>query len=58
MYYKQFADFLQKYEDGSEKSAGVVQDKAGVNQTMNVKLVSGDTKAHLKNKLDDLGKDL
>jgi len=49
---------LQKYEDGSEKSAGVIHDKDGASQSLNVKLVSGDTKAHLKNKLDDLGKDL
>ena len=48
-YYKQFAEFLQKYEEGNEKSGGNDQ-----NPFANVKLVSGDTKAHLKNKLDFL----
>ena len=52
-YYKSFADFLQKYEEGSEKQSA----NLGQNYK-NIKLVSGDTKAHLKNKLDELAKDL
>ena len=52
-YYKSFADFLQKYEEGSEKQSS----NLGQNYK-NIKLVSGDTKAHLKNKLDELAKDL
>lgn len=59
LYYKQFADFLQKYEDGNEKSGEPAGDKSGGSHKYNhVKLVSGDTKAHLKNKLDTLGKEL
>lgn len=55
-YYKQFADFLLKFEEGSaeeNKSAvpGSAEDKS-------IKLVAGDTKAHLKNKLDDLADQL
>ena len=52
-YYKSFADFLQKYEEGSEKESTSL----GENYK-NIRLVSGDTKAHLKNKLDELNKDL
>ena len=54
----QFADFLQKYEDGNAKGTETSTDKDGVQDTTCVKLVSGDTKAHLKNKLDTLGKEL
>lgn len=52
-YYKEFADFLTKYEDNNEKSK--VQSLGG---NHNVRLVSGDSKAHLKFKLDNLGKEL
>ena len=51
-YYKQFADFLQKYEESNERS------KTGLGGGDYVKLVSGDSKAHFKHKLDHLGKDL
>lgn len=44
-YYKQFAEFLQKYEEANEKRR---------QQFSDVKLVSGDSKSHLKNKLDEL----
>lgn len=59
-YYKQFADFLQKYEEGNEKekqSAMTPQVKSQ-DEFGHVRLVSGDTKAHLKNKLDVLAKEL
>lgn len=52
-YYKQFADFLQKYEESQEKSTVTLGDK-----TLQVKLIAGDTKVNLKNKLDDLSNDL
>ena len=51
-YYKQFADFLQKYEESNEKS------KSTLGGGDHVKLVSGDNKAHLKYKLDMLAKEL
>lgn len=50
-YYNQFAGFLQKYEDTNAK------EQAG-GDNKNIKLVSGDTKAHLKNKLDELAQEL
>ena len=50
-YYRQFADFLQKYEDSNENSK-----VEGAHN--HVRLVSGDSKAHLKNKLDGLAKEL
>lgn len=46
-YYKQFADFLIKFEEGSAK-------QEPSDSAIGIKLISGDTKAHLKNKLDDL----
>jgi hypothetical protein len=55
-YYQQFADFLQKYEDGSERLNEQLKSLGGASD--NVRLVSGDTKAHLKNKLDLLAKEL
>lgn len=51
-YYKEFADFLTKYEDNNDKS------KVQLGATYNVRLVSGDDKSHLKFKLDSLGKEL
>jgi hypothetical protein len=47
-YYKQFADFLQKYEDVNEKCHNAAH---GVPQ---VRLISGESKSHLKNKLEEL----
>jgi hypothetical protein len=44
-YYKQFAEFLQKYEEANESRKQHFSD---------VKLISGDTKSHLKNNLDEL----
>ena len=46
-YYKQFAEFLQKYEDANEKCHNAAH---GVPQ---VRLISGESKSHLKNKLDE-----
>lgn len=43
-YYKQFADFLNKYEETNEKHVG--------NTDKPVKLISGDSQSALKNKLD------
>lgn len=58
-YYKQFAEFLQKYEEGNEKEkANAMTPSTGGDKYAHVKLVSGDTKAHLKNKLDVLAKEL
>ena len=61
-YYKQFADFLQKYEEGNEKekanSITPGQSSGAADKYAHVKLVSGDTKAHLKNKLEVLSKEL
>ena len=50
-YYKQFAGFLAKYEDGNEK--GEEQSSLG-NKYSHVKIISGESKSHLKNKLDQL----
>jgi len=50
-YYKQFADFLQKYEEGSARATDQTPGSS-------VRLVSGESKAHLKNKLDDLTEQL
>lgn len=44
---------MQKYEEGSEKEST----KLGETYK-NIRLVSGDTKAHLKNKLDELTQEL
>ena len=60
-YYKQFAEFLQKYEEGSVRlnEQGNAVSSSTQNLSMaHVRLVSGDTKAHLKNKLDYLSTQL
>ena len=54
-YYKQFAGFLAKYEDGNEK--GEEQSSLG-NKYSHVKIISGESKSHLKNKLDQLSQEL
>lgn len=51
VYYKQFAEFLQKYEESNEST----KVEGAVNH---VRLVSGDSKAHLKHKLDSLAQEL
>ena len=56
-YYKQFAEFLNKYEDTNEKSRTALARTDGGDIPI-IKLVSGDTKAHLKNKLNDLAQQL
>ena len=54
-YYKQFADFLLKFEEGSaEENKGVV----GTKEDKTIRIVAGDSKAQLKNKLDDLADQL
>lgn len=56
-YYKRFAEFLQKYEDGNEKSEDTSANMTGTAK-YSVKLITGDSKAHLKNKLDQLASEL
>lgn len=51
-YYREFAEFLQKYEEGQEKT----QVTLGGNKA--IKLAAGDTQSHLKNKLDVLTSEL
>lgn len=51
-YYKEFAGFLQKYEEGQDKTT------VALGNHQNIKLVSGDTQSHLKNKLDLLAEEL
>mmetsp|Transcript_2632 Transcript_2632/g.4085 ORF Transcript_2632/g.4085 Transcript_2632/m.4085 type:complete len:374 (+) Transcript_2632:498-1619(+) len=55
--YKAFADFLKKYEDGNEKSDQSSAAVMGTN-SRSTKLISGESKAHLKNNLDDLSQNL
>ena len=50
--YRQFADFLTKYEDGQQKSNVTLGEKN------HVKLVSADTQSNLKHKLETLSTDL
>ena len=48
-YYQQFASFLAKFEEGNEKG------EASINlgtKYAHVKIISGESKSHLKNKLD------
>ena len=52
LYYKQFSEFLQKYEETQDKSQVVLGSQAQVN------LVKGDSQSHLKNKLDTLASSL
>lgn len=51
-YYKQFAEFLNKYEDSQDKS------NVALGSYQTVRLVSGDTQSHLKNKLDTMANEL
>ena len=51
-YYREFAEFLQKYEEGQEKSS------VSLGTTKSIKLAAGDTQSHLKNKLDNLSQQL
>lgn len=50
-YYKQFTLFLTQYEDSNENQKSTFNVPPHL---ANVKLVSGDSKAHLKNKLETL----
>ena len=51
-YYRSFADFLSHYEEGQEKA------KVNFGASFEAKLVSGDNKAHLKNQVEHLSKEL
>lgn len=52
MYYNQFADFLSRYEENSEKSMCSLGNKEAI------RLVAGESQSHLKHKLQVLGGEL
>lgn len=55
-YYKQFTEFLTKYEQSQDKLA--LQNQSSGNPIVVVKLIESDSKANLKNNLDELNSEL
>jgi hypothetical protein len=56
-YYKNFAEFLNKYEQGNQKSEATSPTIVG-DKVVEVRMISGDSEQALMNNLENLSKDL